>query len=304
MQYRYDSATTSRRRAALEALPLVLLLIAVGAWLLQRPPTLPEFEVGLRPLPAADLSQLQAALPDDYAWPPRDPVPALELARLPSGLGGLAVAEKKRIFFRALLPLVLAENERIRRQRNWLQEQLAVPRLAQDPKLGRRLRRLAHRYGVSGDLDAADVRERLLRRVDVVPPALVLAQAANESGWGSSRFALEANNLFGEWTYHPDQGLVPARRERGSRHFVRVFPDLRAAVRSYLHNLNTSGAYHGLRLRREAMRQAGADLDALQLAEGLERYSARGRAYVREIQAMIRGNGLHRLGPLALGTPG
>ena len=95
---------------------------------------------------------------------------------------------------------------------------------------------------------------RLYRRIDVVPVGLVLAQAANESGWGTSRFSLEVNNLFGEWTYKARHGVLPQQRADGARHFVRSFGNLRASVRSYMHNINSGQAYAPLRELRARMR--------------------------------------------------
>ncbi|WP_193222156.1 glucosaminidase domain-containing protein [Alkalilimnicola sp. S0819] len=290
-------------RVALEALPLTLLIVGLLLWA-----PLPEIgepgEGELRPLRvshARELGEHYAAL--DYQWPPAGAVPRLALERLPRGLGAQPVALKKSLFFRALLPLALAENERLAQQRRWL---VALKRRGGplDEQEATRLRRLASRYGVGGTGEGRPPSlDALLRRVDQVPVALVLAQAANESGWGTSRFAREANNLFGEWTWDQSQGLVPRQRAAGKTHLVRVFPDLRASVRGYMHNLNSGGAYRELRALRAQMRARGEEPDALVLARGLLRYSERGEAYVAEIQAMIRGNRLHRLGSLAL-APG
>ncbi|MFO7857402.1 MAG: glucosaminidase domain-containing protein, partial [Ectothiorhodospiraceae bacterium] len=129
-----------------------------------------------------------------------------------------------------------------------------------------------------------------------VPPSMAMAQAANESGWGRSRFAKEANNLFGVWTWDPEHGLRPERRAEGASHFVRVFPDLRASVRNYLYTINIGSAYEPLRQRRAEFRDRGKGVSGIQLSQGLERYSERGAAYVEEIQGMIRSNGLDELG--------
>jgi cytochrome c oxidase subunit 2 len=126
--------------------------------------------------------------------------------------------------------------------------------------------------------------------VDAVPAALVLAQAANESGWGTSRFAQEANNLFGMWTWDKDAGLLPERRAANARHFVRVFNNLRGAVDNYLHTINTGPAYRELRMLREQQRLRGEPLSAWKLAAGLSRYSERGEEYVAEIRSIIRFN--------------
>ena len=235
----------------------------------------------------------------DYQWPPRQAVPLVEVETLPHDLAELPVARKKALFFRSLLPIVLAENRRLREERAFLQRALAA-REALGPAGRERLAELQQRYRVEGDLDDPDRRARLLRRVDELPPALVLAQAANESGWGTSRFAREANNLFGMWTYDADLGLVPADRDADARHRVRAYDHLRASVRHYLLTLNRLGAYAELRRLRQAQRRAGGGLDAVELAQGLLPYSERGADYVAEIRSMIRHNRLQRLDQVRL----
>lgn len=249
----------------------------------------------------ADNSEKLASLfaQHNYTWPPSEQIPALAVVKLPPDLASISIPQKKALFFRALLPLVLAENRVIREQRQWL--------TALNVKSGQvtsvereRLLQLAEEYGLSDKIDRAALTQELLKRVDELPPALVLAQAANESGWGTSRFALEANNLFGEWTFKPEHGVAPRIRREGSRHYIRRFHDLRHSVRSYLNNINSSRAYRTLRAMRAAMRTRGEPLDALALASGLHHYSVRGEAYINEIRTMITSNRLNELGPLRL----
>jgi len=212
---------------------------------------------------------------------------------LPAELdNGLSVARKKALFLRVLLPAVLAENKQIRQQRAWLLQLLADGLPSKDSVTWQHLQQLADEYAVSGNLNEADMRRRLLERVDEVPVALVLAQAANESGWGTSRFVLQANNLFGHWTYSADKGLVPLQRDKDKTHRVRIFPTLRLSVRSYLHNLNTGRAYQRLRQLRASLREQKLPLDSEYMAAGLVNYSERGEDYVREIRALIRSNAL------------
>jgi Bax protein len=163
-----------------------------------------------------------------------------------------------------------------------------------------RIEQLARTYRVDLSLPVEQQLNQLLIKVDIIPPGLVLAQAANESGWGSSRFSQEVNNLFGEWTYNPESGVLPANRPEGADHYVRRFDSLRASVRSYMQNLNSGQAYTLFRRLRADMRQKGKPLDPIVLAEGLKRYSARGGDYISEIQAMIRHNDLNSLGQLDL----
>ncbi len=249
---------------------------------------------------AAALEELFQTL--DYGWPPapRGEVPAVIVPSLPRDLGEQETALKKTLFFRTLLPLVLLENERILIQRRFLREFYANQPIDPESSEAEEVRWLARRYKVRGDIGEPQTRKSLLRRVDVLPPALVLAQAANESGWGTSRFAREGNSLFGLWTYRKKQGLDPAAREAGARHAVRAYPNIRIAVRSYLYNLNVGHAYGRLRGLREEMRGRGEGLDPVRLAAGLSRYSVRGEAYVEEIRALIRGNRLAELRELRL----
>lgn len=279
-----------------------LLLSAALSWLLVRPYVagVPA-EIPLHALEVATAEHLETIFAGyDYAWPPQGPVPRLAIDRFPPDIGQLEVARKKALFFRGLLPMVAAENERIRAQRRFIEERFALGPLRPGTRNWNQVERLAELYRVAGDLNDPVVREILLRRVDEVPAALVLAQAANESAWGTSRFAREANNLFGLWTYKKDLGMVPAQRMEGASHYVRVFPDLRSSVRVYLFNLNIGHAYVDMRRARAALRLAGEALDAEHLAEGLTRYSERGAEYVAEIRRMISSNGLGQLGDLML----
>lgn len=230
-------------------------------------------------------------------WPPRGPVRPLSVKTFPRGLRVLEVETKKRLFFKALLPAVLAENRRIRRQRHRLRFAFARGWLAPGGSVHRQVTSLSARYGMQGDPNDPRFQRLLLHRVDEIPPALALAQAANESAWGTSRFAREGNNLFGHWTWDRSRGMVPRKRNAGARHLVRIFPDVRSSVRAYLHNINSGAAYRRLREMRAVMRAAGQPLDPVVLAGGLRRYSERGQAYVDAIRALIKSNGLDRLDP-------
>jgi Bax protein len=146
-------------------------------------------------------------------------------------------------------------------------------------------------------LDYEEMREsqvlfELLKRVDTIPTPLALAQAANESAWGTSRFALEANNIFGQWCYDEGCGVVPNRRRADASHEVRAFETIDEAVQAYFLNLNTHERYQNFRNMRFQMRNQRGELDPLVLAYGLEGYSERGDKYVDEIQTIIQQNDL------------
>ncbi|HVC37489.1 MAG TPA: glucosaminidase domain-containing protein, partial [Gammaproteobacteria bacterium] len=192
--------------------------------------------IPIKPPSAAALENIFSS--QDYSWPPQDTVPPYAIESLPYGLDTLDKQEKKTVFFRALLPIVLAENLRIWRQRVFVLQQFGQGAVDSQSDAGQEMIAIATQYRVEGDLNDPKVREILLNRVDTVPVALVLAQAAQESGWGTSRFALEGNNLFGIWTWDTDQGSVPVNRPDDANHLVRVYPDVQSSVRAYLHNIN------------------------------------------------------------------
>ena len=204
------------------------------------------------------------------------------------------VRDKKQAFFQFLAPLVQAENLLIEEQRANLQvlyrrwQQDASSLSSDDLEL---LEQLAVEYRTDFDVSAtSSMFEVLLRRIDVVPETLVLVQAANESGWGTSRFARDGLNFFGQWCFRDGCGMVPENRVEGMNHEVRKFKSVNASIRSYLRNINTHPAYLDLRILREQRRAEGMDIRALDLTPGLLSYSERGEEYIDELNAMIRVN--------------
>ncbi len=154
-------------------------------------------------------------------------------------------------------------------------------------------RTLALRYRVRST-DPSEIREQLLVKVDVVPDSLVKAQAAIESAWGTSRFAVEGNNYFGQWCFRAGCGLVPESREAGLDHEVRLFESPQASVNSYMLNLNSHRAYRHLRRARAELRQQQQTLNGCYLARGLEQYSEKGAHYVESLKQLIRVNDLEQ----------
>ncbi|CZF79358.1 glucosaminidase domain-containing protein [Grimontia marina] len=132
--------------------------------------------------------------------------------------------------------------------------------------------------------------QEALKRVDVIPADLVLTQAAKESGWGTSRFAREGNNYFGQWCYTSGCGIVPSARSQGKTHEVAVFKDTYQSIRAYFLNVNRNKAYAPLRDIRAELRKSGKPVIGVALANGLKSYSERGQTYVEEVQSMIRYN--------------
>ena len=209
----------------------------------------------------------------------------------------LSVADKKALFFRLIAPIVLRINELILQDRVRAKE--VTERLAQGqsvtPDDQAWLTELAVKYKVlkstSERLDS-DAFAELLMRVDVVPPSLSLAQAATESGWGTSRFAAQGNSLFGQWTW--GKGLKPAEQrtsEFGDQR-IAAFDSTAQAAYAYALNLNTERAYRDLRLKRADLRRRNLRISGTVLAETLLNYSERGQAYVDDLKALIRENRL------------
>jgi Bax protein len=230
-------------------------------------------------------------------------VPPLIIEKMPADLIHiLEVETRKQIFFKIMLPLILLVNEEILVEREQLlaiQQQLDTTKPLNSEQSAT-LAALARRYRVDLETEGTTrAIEILLRRANIIPVELALAQAANESAWGTSRFSLIANNLFGQWTFIPGQGVVPEGRPEGEIYEVRKFSNLYESVRSYANNLNTHHAYQSFRYLREEQNSANLP-DGSALAEGLLSYSIRGEEYIREIQAMIRHNNLQRLGGASL----
>ena len=220
-------------------------------------------------------------------------VPRLFLASLPEDFGKIRQAEeRKALFFRTVLPLILQVNEEILADRRRLWD------LRYRVRTGLRLEAadrlwlivMSERYGVGED----DI-DGLLRRVDIIPTSLALAQGAEESGWGTSRFAREGNAIFGQWTFARGGNLVPLRRDDGKIHQVRAFETLLDGAKAYAKNLNTHRAYRGFRKLRAAMRRAGQPVEGEVLARTLLSYSERGPAYIETILSIIAANGLSTL---------
>ncbi len=204
-------------------------------------------------------------------------------------------AERKQAFIDYLYPVVAAENLVILKQRETLldtQQRLHVTgeiNAEQHMWLQRMARYYVSAYAAK-QLPATI--DELLSKVDVIPPSLVLAQAANETAWGGSRFAAEANNYFGQWCYRSGCGLVPLQRESHLSHEVQRFASARDSVRAYLHLLNSGKAFEKFRALRRDYRQEKLLPPGTELAAGLSKYSARGSDYIDSIRQIISANNL------------
>lgn len=202
---------------------------------------------------------------------------------------------KKQQFFDYLEDYVIAENEAIAEVREELQSfaDIANSGVGFSNRERQWILELADYYRIdSTEKSDREIANELMLRVDGIPVSLVLAQAANESAWGTSRFALEGNNIFGQWCFEEGCGIVPSRRRSGDIHEVKRFDSIRESISGYFQNINTHDSYRYLRQLRAEMRVANADLDPLLLASGLGRYSQRGDHYVDEVQNIILQNDL------------
>ena len=236
---------------------------------------------------AADLETI-------WAWPRRGTGHFMSAASLPPDLGEQEVPRKKGLFFQTLLPMVAFHNQAIALHRLRLQELEGRSSLADEDR--EFLDEACKFYRLDDVREPlprrADTLRVLLRRAGGVPPSLALAQAAIESGWGSSRFSREGNNLFGQRVWDKDAGGMRPLGAGGARFRLAIFPTVSASVRSYMRNLNTHAAYEEFRALRLRMREG--QMDPIRLAATLEGYSTRREAYVADVIRMIRANQLTR----------
>ena len=228
-------------------------------------------------------------------------VPRLILWRLPKSLQSLKdTSVRKQLFIKILLPLIIDKNKAIlkkrrkiitlkkrglpnlkNRQKNWIMEQFRYYKILQ-------------RHEAESEIDARIFNELLLR-VNILPIPLAIAQAAIETGWGTSRFALIGNALFGQWTWKKG-GLIPSERDHGQGHSVRSFVNLRDSVANYAQNLNSSDFYNGFRIARlNFIKDARYSKNASTLlATHISSYSQEGQDYVEKLLGVISSNQLER----------
>ena len=194
------------------------------------------------------------------------------------------IKKRKEFFIQIVLPLILQENNNIRLDRKRL---FSIINKSNNTSLEKKwLNKKYKQYGIpSKDLSTLKI------RMDEIPVSLALAQAAKETGWGTSRFAQEGNALFGQWTWS-GEGLKPKEADESKGHKVMKFNVLQASVRAYQRNLNTHKTYHEFRLARAQLRDAGKPLDSVILSEYLDKYAETGQQYVKILQKIIEQNDL------------
>ena len=212
-------------------------------------------------------------------------VKPIYLTKLPKDLKTLGnTAQKRELFIKILLPLILDENEKITDDRKKLFKILSKNFNTAGERYW--LKRRFKEYKID-DQDLA----KLKMRMDIIPVSIALAQAANESGWGTSRFALEGNALFGQWTWSKS-GISPKNKDPDASHRVLQFQILKASVRAYKNNLNTHNAYKEFREERAQLRESGDKINGLLLTKYLKNYAGIGTKYVEILDSIISKNSL------------
>ena len=212
-------------------------------------------------------------------------VKPIDIGLLPNEIKKIeSVKKRKQMFIQIILPLVIKENNRIRIDRKRL---FTILNKNSNSLIEKKwLKKKYKQYGVKlHDLPTLKI------RMDEIPVSLAIAQAAKETGWGTSRFALKGNALFGQWTWS-GEGLRPKNAEQGHDHKVMKFHSLKLSVRAYLRNLNTHSSYRSLRKARTLLRNKNEPLDSLALSGHLDKYAETGNEYVKVIQKIIIQNNL------------
>ena len=199
---------------------------------------------------------------------------------------------KKETFIKIVLPLIVAENERILADRKKLKRVLKKKQTSDLEKQWLRQKLLEYKVK-KGNMN------ELISRIDIIPTSIALAQAAKESGWGTSRFALEGNAIFGQWTWS-ENGIAPLDRESNKKHKILKFPILRASVKAYQNNLNTHKSYKNFRDKRITLREKNKDISGLELTETLKNYAQTGSEYIKILNQIIRQNRLTDFEPVRL----
>ena len=214
-------------------------------------------------------------------------VKPIYFTRLPKDLDTIKnVKEKKETFLQILLPLIVAENEKIKEDREHL---LKILKDNNSEKNKKWLNRKYKAYKVSDK----NINE-LIEKIDIIPTSIALAQAAKESGWGTSRFALEGNAIYGQWTWNGD-GIEPLEKTKDQNHKILKFPLLRASVKAYIINLNTHRGYKSFRVKRSELRKQNKKLAGIELIHELENYAQTGKKYTKILEQIIKQNDLDEL---------
>ena len=212
-------------------------------------------------------------------------VKPIDIGLLPNEIKNIGSSGKrKEMFIKIVLPLIVKENNKIRIDRKRLFGILSKNSNTEIEK--KWLEKKYKQYGArQNDLSTLKI------RMDEIPVSLAIAQAAKETGWGTSRFALKGNALFGQWTWS-GEGLKPKNAEKGEEHKVMKFNSLKLSVRAYLRNLNTHPSYKNLRKARTELRNRNKSLDSIILSKHLDKYAETGNEYIEVLKKIITQNNL------------
>ncbi len=207
--------------------------------------------------------------------------------RLPKDLDTIkSIQEKKETFLQILLPLIVAENAKIKEDRKYLMK------ILKDNKSEKTNKWINKKYKAYKVTDK-NINE-LIEKIDIIPTSIALAQAAKESGWGTSRFALEGNAIYGQWTWNGD-GIEPLEKTKDQNHKILKFPLLRASVKAYINNLNTHRGYKSFRVKRAELRKKNKELAGIDLIHELSNYAQTGKEYTKTLEKIIKQNDLDEL---------
>lgn len=208
------------------------------------------------------------------------------LSKLPTGIDKIDnITDRKKLFIKVILPLIIYENNQIDEDRDFLNQILREKNIT--PEESQWLDKKFTEYKISNKNI-----EELKVKMDIIPPSIALAQAAYESGWGTSRFAMEGNSLFGVRTWQKGKGMVPLERDEQSNFEVKSFKIIRASISAYKKNLNTHASYKEFREARAEQRNKKNKISGLELAKFLDKYSEIGYEYADRLQKIIQQNSL------------
>lgn len=200
------------------------------------------------------------------------------------------ITESKNYFFNYMYKIIEDENTLIKKDRAFVKNILSSNLLNMDfdsPSF-LRLLEIKQKYKVRNIYTLEDY----LKKLDIIPPSLAIAQAAAESAWGKSRFTKEANNIFGHWTYNSEIGLLPKKRTLGESHYIRVFKNIKESTKAYMLNLNRNLAYKSFRKERYELRKTGGHLDGILLSQTMLNYSGIAHDYLVLLKSIILSNNL------------
>ena len=223
-------------------------------------------------------------------------IPDFFIESLPNDISFIKdTKSRKKIFISIALPLIVESNRDILLVRGRLEHIYEKLNISKTLTINEHswLVNLAVKHSVPiKNEHKISITKNLLEHIDIIPNSIALAQAAKESGWGTSRFARDGNALFGQWTYDDNSGLLPLGREEGEKHLIKSFPSLRESVKSYMRNINSHRAYSSFRKTRSEFRENNMKMNYFKLVDGLKPY-AESPNYTDIIKKIIETNKLY-----------